>query len=185
MSIYYPITNTFIPKGTARGGALGGLSFEMHLPRSGYQCSRREGVTLCILKYLHMELFKCWYVLMVTTHMRTHIHTQFCLACSSTLSGLEQTGLSQVKLFSSFWLCAFATLAYLILGFCFRAFFLSFLLTCWFCSFTWQVCIMKEKRLETNIMGRSMDWICEDGGIRITESSNQLLVWYFITLFVT
>lgn len=35
---------------------------------------------------------------MVTTHMRTHIHTQFCLACSSTLSGLEQTGLSQVKL---------------------------------------------------------------------------------------
>ncbi len=32
------------------------------------------------------------------THMRTHIHTRFCLACPSTFSCLEQTGSSQIKL---------------------------------------------------------------------------------------
>lgn len=39
-------------------------------------------------------MFICFY----GDHTHMHIHTQFCLACSSTFSCLKQTGSSQIKL---------------------------------------------------------------------------------------
>lgn len=69
----------------------------------------------------------------------TLTHTQFCLACSSTFSCLKQTGRKANQrekqvIYSSFWLCAFATLAYWIHGF---SPFRGLVLFCFVCLFFW------------------------------------------------
>lgn len=77
-------------------------------------------------------------------HTHAHTHTQFCLARSGACPGAngtepDQTGSDWERhvLYSSFWLCAFATLAYWILGFLLFGAFLLVL----FYFFCWTSCL--------------------------------------------
>lgn len=117
-------------------------------------------------------------------HTHAHTHTQFCLARSGACPGAngtepDQTGSDWERhvLYSSFWLCAFATLAYWILGFLLFGAFLLVL----FYFFCWTSCLSFGSENWTRTW-TGPDRLLWGGTAREREKSRNWRQTYYVTL---